>query len=200
MRKKCLLLGLFLCVLSPVLWGQNDDDVAIRAEATDTVHLAISDSALMRQHSPKKAAILSAVIPGGGQIYNQKYWKVPLIYAVGGGLVYLSINSYNQYNRYRDSYIATIDSTSDKTNHFPNINASGLESEMRRHQRNMELAIAGVALVYLLQIVDATVDAHLKYFDVSDNLSLSFRPSVTMPDLYRMQPPGLGLKIKLRFK
>ncbi len=200
MRKKCLILGLLLVLFSPLIYGQNDDDVAIRSESTDTVNLSVSDSSLMKQHSPKKAAVLSAILPGAGQVYNQKYWKVPLIYAVGGGLVYLSVNSYKQYNLYRDSYIATIDTNSDKTNHFPNINASGLESEMRRHQRNMELAIAGAALVYLLQIVDATVDAHLKYFDVSDNLSLSFRPSIMMPDLYRMRPPGMGLKIKLRFK
>jgi len=182
------------------------DHVKIESNSTNTINGAFSDSTLMKIHSPKKAAILSAIIPGAGQVYNKKYWKLPLIYGAGLGMVYIFTVNYKEYNRYRDSYITRVnfekDSTYSGPDHFPTISNSGLQSESERTQKNYELAAVGIALVYALQIVDAAVDAHLKTFDVSDDLSLSVRPTI-MSNPYQMTQgvsPTLGFRLNLRFK
>ena len=168
--------------------------VKIETIAADTVRGTIADSTLMKIHSSKKAALLSAIIPGGGQVYNKKYWKIPLIYGAGIGL------------KYRDSYITRISAAKDSSyvgpDYFENISNSGLQSESERTQKNYELAAVGIVLVYALQIVDATVDAHLKTFDVSDDLSLGIRPAV-IGNPYSMArgiAPTLGFRVNLKFK
>ena len=180
--------------------------VKIETIAADTVRGTIADSTLMKIHTSKKAALLSAIIPGGGQVYNKKYWKIPLIYGAGIGLAYVFSGNYREYNKYRDSYITRISVEKDSSyvgpDYFENISNSGLQSESERTQKNYELAAVGIVLVYALQIVDATVDAHLKTFDVSDDLSLGIRPAV-IGNPYSMArgiAPTLGFRVNLKFK
>lgn len=139
---------------------------------------ASTDTAL--KHSPKKAAFYSAVLPGLGQIYNKKYWKIPVYYGIGGGLVFWAISSNKQYQLYRETYRSRVDTAFTGTDHFPNESNAGLREEMERHQKNRELAIILTGVVYIAQIVDAAVDAHLRYFDVSENLSMRLKPSMQL--------------------
>ncbi len=188
--------------------AQDSSAALVKTEtiAADTFRSTIADSTLMKIHSSKKAALLSAIIPGGGQVYNKKYWKIPLIYAAGIGLAYVFSINYREYNKYRDSYITRISVEKDSSyvgpDYFKNISNSGLQSESERTQKNYELAAVGIVLVYALQIVDATVDAHLKTFDVSDDLSLGIRPTV-IGNPYSMArgiAPTLGFRVNLKFK
>lgn len=132
-------------------------------------------------HSPKKATLFSAVLPGAGQIYNKKYWKAPIIYAIGGGLGYLAYTNYKTYDSYRDIIVkrtATPDSIPFDDVYATKYTTDNLLVIQNGFRTNFEYASVGLFLIYVLQIVDATVDAHLFYFDISDDLSLNIKPSL----------------------
>ena len=132
-------------------------------------------------HSPKKATMFSAVLPGAGQIYNKKYWKAPIIYAIGGGLGYLAYTNYKTYDGYRDIIVkrtATPDSIPFDDIYADKYSTDNLLVIQNGFRTNFEYASVGLFLIYVLQIVDATVDAHLFYFDISDDLSLNIKPSI----------------------
>src|SRR5207342_636009 len=122
-----------------------------------------------------KATIFSAVLPGAGQVYNKKYWKVPIIYAALGGMGYLFyINNYD-YNYYRTNLAAKYDNDSSTNNETPYSTDQLIELK-KSYKKNRDLAIIGGSLVYLINIIDANVDAHLATFDVSDDLSMKLSP------------------------
>lgn len=151
-------------------------------------------------HSPKIATYLS-IIPGAGQIYNKKYWKVPIIYAGLGTAAYF-IYSYNQTTQlYREEYVYRINNDvpfhNPKFAELPTANILGLKNAA---QSKMEIAIAAFAIVYALNIVDAAVDAHLYYFDVSDDLSMTIKPTLQFNQTFENYSfaPGIGLKLKFK--
>ncbi len=121
--------------------------------------------------SPTKAAMLSATLPGMGQIYNQKYWKVPIIYAGFGTLYYfLDMNS-SEYRKWRQAWIARVDGNPNTIDDFPRHSAAMLERAVDFYRRNLEITYILTAALYLLNILDASVDAHLMNFDVGEELS-----------------------------
>ena len=187
-----------LCTI--IVAAQSDEAAVEGAIVNDET---IPDSVLAAQHSPKKAALYS-LIPGGGQIYNKKYWKVPFIYAAGGAAVYFSANNYKNYRLFRQTLISRVDTNSSAIDNHPNLTKDGVQSEMEGHQKNFELLIIAAVAVYAIQIVDATVDAHLMYFDVSDDLSLQIRPEILNLNNLAYNPyqfkPTLGLSIKLHIR
>ncbi|MBC8265453.1 MAG: hypothetical protein H8E84_00630 [Flavobacteriales bacterium] len=131
-------------------------------------------------HSPKKAALLSAVLPGLGQIYNKKYWKVPIIY---GGLLtsayYINDNNI-QYQQYKKAYLLRIDNNPNTIDDFvSDYSSRDLLILKDFYRRNREISILIFTGVYILNIVDASVDAHLFYYDVSNDISLHFLPIST---------------------
>jgi hypothetical protein len=142
----------------------------------------------------RTASIMSAVLPGLGQVYNRKYWKVPVIYACLGGLGYWFATNQSDYTYFSDNLTALHDEDP------LTVNRSGYESEdlkikKREARNNRDFAALGLVMVYLLNIIDANVDAHLKTFDVSDNLGLQVRPWVS-PD-YCLSG-GISLTLKFR--
>jgi hypothetical protein len=150
-------------------------------------------------HSPKKATILSAVLPGAGQFYNKKYWKPPIIYAIGGTLGYIAFTNYKQYDTYRDIIIkrtATPDSIPFDDIYAALYTTDNLLVLQNGFRTNLEYAAVGLFLIYVLQIVDATVDAHLFYFDISDDLSLNIKPTI-QPTRNQMYS---GINLTLNFK
>jgi hypothetical protein len=174
------------------LSAQNIDSLQGVAVVKDTSRL---------KHSPKKAALLSAALPGLGQIYNKKYWKVPLYYALGGGLVFWALNSRSLYLQNRESYRSRVDTTFTGTDYFPTESNAALREEMERTQKNMELAIILTGVIYIAQIVDAAVDAHLKYFDVSENLSMRIKPAlIPVVQSRGNMTPHAALSIQFHFK
>ena len=157
-----------------------------------------TDSSLVRiQHSPGKATLMSAIVPGLGQVYNKKYWKVPIIYAGIGAGIYFASFSHDVYSIFREAYIAEADNDPNTINPYPWLTEGNLESEMERYRGYFEMSIIGIVIVYALNIVDANVDGHLFDFDVSDNLSLNLRPNLFPSPVSNTTFAGLTMGIRL---
>lgn len=140
----------------------------------DTIH----------KHSPRTAAIRSAILPGLGQIYNKKYWKLPIVYGALGTCAGVFVYNLQWYKRTRFAY--TTLATNDVAN-FPNVHPklqflinrndqSTLQYLRNQYRRDIDYSVLFFLLLWGLNVVDATVDAHLKSFDVSPDLSLQFKP------------------------
>lgn len=146
-------------------------------------------------HSPKKAALMSTIIPGSGQIYNKKYWKVPVIYGGLAGLAY-SIN-FNQtrYIKYRTAFKYRIDDDPLTIADSPYSNAD-LDLLQQYYHRYRNLSVIGATLLYVMNIIDASVDAHMFSFDVSDDLSFNIHPALINTANINHYTTGLSLNIK----
>jgi hypothetical protein len=189
-------LGIALLFIAPSVNAQDTLIPVISESAVDTI-LSTKNDSLKKKHSPKKAAIMSAAFPGLGQIYNRKYWKLPIIYGGLGTLGYLITFNSLQYSYYRKAYLAKIDDDPLTIDEFPFASEDGLRQRLNQHRRTRDMLIAGAVLVYALNIIDASVDAHLFEFDVSDDLSLRVEP-VIAPD-FTTGSAYKGFGIKLRF-
>ncbi|MGB3606626.1 MAG: DUF5683 domain-containing protein [Psychroserpens sp.] len=146
--------------------------------------------------APAKAAFYSAVLPGLGQAYNKKYWKIPLVYAAIGIPVYFYIQNDNEYNVFRDAYkgrLAGIEMGSER-DPFPNVTNEGLINAQKQLRRRKELALLIALGAYALNIVDANVDAHLLQFNVDEDLTL--RPHFKYNQMENNTDLGLTLNFK----
>ena len=114
-----------------------------------------------KKHSPKTAA-LKSLVPGWGQIYNKRYWKLPIIYGGFAGLTYSIIFNTREHRIYRNALKFRNDDDSLTIDPFPNLSETQLVSFKEYYRRNIDLTIIGFAALYALGIIDATVDAHLK--------------------------------------
>lgn len=153
------------------------------AQMRDTTH----------RHTPQKAGLFSAVLPGAGQIYNKKYWKAPIVWAGLGISTYFIIDNTTNYNLYRDEYLARLDGDTINLD-LANYSESGLRNATDTYQRWRDLSYISFAAIYVLNIVDAVVDAHLFTFDVSDDLSLQITP-FTIPAVHNIS--GITFTLKL---
>ena len=146
-------------------------------------------------YSPKKAALLALACPGLGQIYNKKYWKLPIVYGAMGGTVYwvtaqaINLRKFNGYivtreNGGQDPYANTL--TLDE-----------LVAQRDLHRRNVQLASFATMFVWGLSIMDAAVDAHLRAFDVSDKLSMQVKPKMGVLH-YDMLYAAININFKLK--
>ncbi|MFD1063488.1 DUF5683 domain-containing protein [Winogradskyella litorisediminis] len=125
---------------------------------------------------PSKAAFYSAILPGLGQAYNKKYWKIPIVIgAITTGIVVYDFNN-DQYNRYRDAFKRRLAGFTDDefygTGATPAISDDGLIRAQRQFRRNRDIAMLITAGIYILNIIDANVDAHLLQFNVDENLAM----------------------------
>lgn len=128
-------------------------------------------------HSPKKAAILSTILPGLGQIYNKKYWKLPIIYTALGLSGYAFVYNTKEYNKLADEYNFRIDNPDANPKDYPNITTTDqLQEYATQHLANKEWSVVFFVAFYALNIVDASVDAHFMNFDVNEDLSLQIQP------------------------
>ena len=139
---------------------------------------------------PKRAGMYSAIMPGAGQFYTKKYWKVPIIYA---GLItsaYYFKENHDLYDLYKSSYLNRLDG-----NTFDNLNYSNndLVTLTEYYRRNREVSALMFTLTYILNIVDASVSAHLFNYDVTDDISIHFQPLY----MAKENTNGLSLLIKL---
>lgn len=164
----------------------------------NTSHVKTHDSLRVAKHSPT-AAILYSIIPGGGQIYNRKYWKVPIIYTMLGASSYFLTMYASDMMLFRREFINRRDGNIDQLvpglAEYPDENILAMKQEA---QRNMEICIAATAIIYTLNFIDAMVDAHLYYFDVSDDLAIRWSPSVFSNPINTK--PSYGVSLVLSFK
>jgi hypothetical protein len=139
------------------------------------------DSAKVKFHSPTKATLMSMVVPGLGQVYNRKYWKLPIIYGGIGTSLYFAFSNHKEYKRFKDAYIIRIDSDTTTFDEFDGIlTPENIRSNMDVYRRNRDFSYIIAGLIYVFNIIDATVDAHLFTFPVNDNLTFYFQPSIQL--------------------
>lgn len=145
--------------------------------------------------APAKAAFYSAILPGLGQAYNKSYWKIPLVYGgIGTGVYFYSRNN-TKYHEFRDEYKKRLNGTSNPTDPlYGNLDNDRLIAGQRFYQRNRDLSVIVIAAFYILNIVDANVDAHLIQFNVDDDLSLS--PNIQQNEIDYKHSVGLSLNYK----
>jgi hypothetical protein len=194
--KKFFFLFILFCFAFRFLDAQEaqQDSVSISDTSTDTSVI---------KHSPRKAVIMSALVPGLGQVYNQKYWKVPMVYAALGTLTYFIIDYNKKYQKYVNAYKDFTDNDPE-TNSFENINKlkdwTGdkkylLKSYRDFYRRWRDLDVLIIAGVYVLNIIDANVDAHFFDFEIDDDLSLNVKPVIFKP----LNHSCLGVSLSLNF-
>lgn len=145
---------------------------------------------------PKITAIKSSIFPGWGQIENGHLWKMPIIYAGFAALGYSFYWNDTSYTHYREAYLNKIDDDPNTVDYYPLVRAQAIGAQRDFHRRNRDLSVIGMATVYLLNIVDAFVYAHLKDFDVSDDLGLRVYP-VQFGNIATAKTIGVGLKLNL---
>jgi hypothetical protein len=150
-----------------------------------------------KYHSPKLAASLSAILPGTGQIYNKKYWKLPIIYVGFAGLAYSFQFNQSRYVKYRDALKYRLDNDASTTDPYIDVYTDeDLTTLFQYYHRYRDLTVIGGAVLYLLNIVDAAVDAHLFTFNVSDDLSLNLHPTlINTATIGNRYSTGVGLSI-----
>jgi len=135
---------------------------------------------VLPKHDPKRAALLSTVIPGLGQAYNKKYWKIPLVWIGLGTFAYFINFNNDQYQFYRKNLIYEVK----QDPNFPNqtiLTVQQLKRARDQFRRNRDQLVLYGVLFYFVQIVDAHVDAHLIEFDVNQDLSARITPTVMSP-------------------
>jgi len=203
-------------ILFTILTG----NLAVRAQqieiSNDSLQVVTPTPKVIR--SPKKASIYAALFPGLGQIYNRKYWKLPIVYGGYAGLIYVLGWNNNQYKDFFQGYriIAAHTSTADMKvdeREFldnliknPSISldnpstfkyiSTQLKSGKDYYRRNRDLTIIGIAALHVLSIIDASVDANLFDFDISDDLSMRIEP---MPVFLGDQNLVMGFNLAIKF-
>ena len=188
--------------------------------AQDTLSVAVPKKKHFKAE-PLKATMLAVALPGAGQVYNRKYWKIPLVYAGFGALIYTAGFNGRNYNTYiqayqdftdkipqTDSYLKLIpgdpaeyDPVLYPESYKPSTYAYYKEEMLRLvdyYKRYRDLSYIGIAAWYLLSILDANVDASLFDFDVTDNLNITFAP-VALPLPGGYTGAGLSASIKITF-
>lgn len=149
--------------------------------------------------NPTKAMVFSFVIPGAGQLYNKKYWKVPIVFGAYGLMIYFIDFSSGQYNFYKEEYIKVVDGDESTNSDLVTIRGWGeddIKESRDLYRKRMELSYIGLAAVTLLSGIDAYVDAHLAGFDVSEDLTMKVKPKVEFSP-YSGSSLGVGLSLHL---
>lgn len=212
---KKILFTFFLCVFA-FAWSQvnpNDtirvdyrpkDSIGVERNNTKSEAKVVSDlekangpTQKTLKLNPTKAGLYSAVLPGLGQVYNKKYWKVPIVLGAVGTGVGIAVWNDNQYKKYREYYIAKLNGTPNEfVDTHPWLDKTALGNAQDRAKRQRDYAIAITGLIYILNIVDAVVDAHL--YESRRDPDLTLNPTMVQ-DQYGMAPPKTGISLSYRF-
>ncbi len=179
----------FLCTLHTIhLFAQHkhQDTLLLKGNAradTSGKSLLALDTATTKKHDPKIATFRSAVIPGWGQAYNRKYWKIPIIYGALGTTTWIFFYNLKNYKLLRRAVVLKSDtSVANDTLIAPIFRAYGLP-DLRTFRGQVRQDIDYSVLFFLIfwgvNVVDATVDAHLKAFDVSPDISMKLKPALS---------------------
>ncbi|MCC2590750.1 DUF5683 domain-containing protein [Chryseobacterium sp. MFBS3-17] len=208
------LIAFIACLLSLIAFAQVNRNDTIRTEyhprdsisavtpkseteIVSEIERSNAPAGVRPQYSPTKAGLYSAVLPGLGQYYNKKYWKIPLAWGgIGAGVGY-TLWVDKRYKRYRNAFVAEINGV---PHEFSDYNISNLKEALGREQdrwkRNRDYAIAITGLVYILNIVDAVVDAHL--YEGRNDPDLAVRPAVLFQE-YGQTSSAVGFTLHYNF-
>lgn len=211
-RKISLLLLLCVLFADNYAFAQTADtavqatDTVVKTATADTAHTInalrpITDTVVTTRKfkfepNPKKAGLYSAIVPGLGQIYDRKYWKLPIIYAGLGVAVYFIQFNSNNYQTYRKAYVSRLENElngrpdNDKfVGQYSTDNLKQLQDDSKRY---LDLTVLITGVGYMAQVVDAIVYAHLKNFDISQDISMKVSPVIL--------PNGVGIGLVFNTK
>ena len=206
MQNKILITGIVACLLCCfTAVAQNKE----KTQKKDLPKEVVIDSIVAASKpidalSPAKAAFYSAILPGLGQAYNKKYWKIPIVYGAIGTGIYFYIDNNKQYNRYRDAYKRRLAGFEDDEFYFnsqgtklttPRVSTDRLEDAQELYRSNKEISLLVTIGLYALNIIDANVDAHLLQYNVDENLTLSPHYELSPQDA----TSNLGLTLNFKF-
>ncbi|MBQ8272394.1 MAG: hypothetical protein IJZ09_05275 [Tidjanibacter sp.] len=147
----------------------------------------------------QKASTLSFVCPGAGQIYNGSYWKVPIVVVGMASMAYVIDWNQRGYNRFKLAYDLATDGDDSTISEFPYTPEESLRSIKNSYRRNRDLAIIGTVAVYLVQVADAHIDAHMQAYDISDNLSMKIEPQITQTVSPQGVTNNFGFNLTMNF-
>lgn len=196
----CLLLSCCLAATNVTAQVATDSLQSVPIKESDSLFVVdsslttITDTAFLKpvlfQPNAKKAALYSGILPGLGHIYIRQYWKLPIIYIGAGAATYFITSNLDKYRTYRKAYIARLSGEPDGYDYLTNADLQVLQDA---YKRNLDMAVLFSALGYTVQILDALASAHLKNFDISEDISMRFQP---------MMAPngGIGLGVAVHFK
>jgi len=176
----CTIFLLSICFYSKTFAQQKPDTtITTTKDSTSKKNILALDTSA-KKYNPKVATFRSAVIPGWGQAYNKKYWKIPIIYGALGTTAGFFIYNLKTYKRLKAAIILRSDS--DPLNdtlvykEFINLSTESIRSYRNSYRQNVDYSVLFFIAFWALNVVDATVDAHLKAFDVSDDISFKIKP------------------------
>ena len=181
------------------LFNSNKKDSVVSKK--DTTVIAVAKKDTVARHNPRIATRRSALIPGWGQAYNKEYWKIPIVYGILAipTALYFYNNSY--YKKTKFAYEARFKEAKGDPSDVPfideqlkNLSITSLQSYRNSFRRDRDYSILWFLLAWGLQVADATVFAHLKQFDVSNDLSMELTPTFNP----QTRTPGLGLTLNLK--
>jgi hypothetical protein len=182
--------------LSSNLFSQKDSTNV--KETTSKEKLFVQEG-IYKPLAPAKAAFYSAILPGMGQIYNRKYWKVPIVWGALAAPTYFYLTNNSEYKRFRTAYKLRKTGFQDEfTDDLGNVSVSleTLERAQKQLTENRDLSLMWGVILYVLQIIEASVNAHLLQFNTDDNLS--FRPTFVQ-DPILFDAPKVGFTLKYTF-
>lgn len=175
---------------------KKEDTLLIKGNTqadTSGKRLLALDTAIRKKYNPKVATLRSAILPGWGQFYNKKYWKIPIIYGALGTTTVVFFYNLGTYKDLKRAVILLSDTS--KANDtlvsviYRNIGINSLRADRNAFRQNIDYSVLFFLLFWGLNVVDATVDAHLKAFDVSPNITMKIRPSLNSYN----NGPGIAL-------
>ena len=197
---------------SPLYAQERNDTLSAQTDVRDTLifdgtkkdtsgkNVLALDTALSKKHNPKVAIFRSAVLPGWGQAYNKKYWKIPIVYGALGTTAGFFLFNIKTYNELRQAVIYKSDNIPGNDllipPEFRTYRVETLQSIRNTYRQYIDYSVLVFIVFWGLNVVDAAVDAHLKAFDVSSDLSLKLKPGYD----YLTNTSGLSLVLTLKDK
>lgn len=182
------------------MYAQKSDTITIKNERVIVGMDILRPKDPYDPLAPSRAAFYSVVLPGLGQAYNKKYWKIPIIYAGMATGIYFYIQNDKDYDRFRDAYKRRLAGFTDDEFYgegtSPIISNDRLIDAQKSAQRNKDLSLVVSIVFYLVNIIDANVDAHLKQYNVSKDLSLE--PNIELNPINVQTNYGLSLKYSFK--
>jgi len=195
----CLLL--ILLSSGAKVFAQAKDTAVVVMTEDDSLIQVSRDTVLIKsyadRYSPRKALLLAAILPGAGQVYTKKYWKLPLVYGGMGYTAYWAGKYQQGYKKYKLQLFDNIEQNLGENGVNPEsgLTTSYLRTIVDRYRRERDFMIVLMGAIYILQMVDAHVDAHLKEFDLNPQLQVSIEPTMTQDAMMGRQT-GVSLIVK----
>lgn len=208
---------IFLLLFTNLCFSQEEQDTTVESEK-DSVQASIGAQGVIIEDSlfvqkkvfnplaPSKAAFYSAIAPGLGQIYNKRYWKVPIVWGALGGSIYAYTWNNDNYQSFRTAFKRRQAGFTDDEFYDingdnapgaePDLDLDDLEYQQERFQRDRDLWLVVSIGMYALNIIDANVDAHLKQFNIDDDLSIDFEPFFDLNQVTNTPSYGMVLTVK----